>query len=224
MGFEQFKSDRLLNLEQYRINILGINMPGDYICNDKTVKIYGHILNKDNAHKNLIKPFDTKNSLDAIKNANSIKLHRYFNHLNSSQIMAINYFYPFIEEMKIGIGNNELSNVLKGLLHKDVLVESVEFEKESDLELKKYRKTNIDVLLSLKNGFKYVMEVKYTENGFGKAKNDANHKEKFQIVYKPKIEKMIADGIFNERYNDFELFRKNYQTIEIYFIWRKILM
>lgn len=139
------------------------------------------------------------------------KLHRYFHHLNSSQALCINLFYPLLKEGKLSLILDQL-----GFPEQDVIEEKSCFEKESDLEKdkdgKNRRKTNFDFFMKLKNGTKIYFEIKYTENEFGKTDPDeyAKHVDKFKSVYK----KLLNDNKFiTQNYHDKDEFLKNYQIM-----------
>jgi len=106
-----------------------------------------------------------------------ITLHRYFHHLNSSQALCINLYYPLIAE---GV----LPRLLQFLGLPATGDLSPAFEKESELEVAK-RLTSFDFHIQLTDSCQVFFEVKYTEGGFGKAKNDEAHRKKFIDTYEP---------------------------------------
>jgi len=110
--------------------------------------------------------------------SSAINYHRYFHHLNSSQALCINLFYPLMAENKLNIVLD-----LLGITESQV-VESC-FEKESDLEIGTGRKTNFDFFMQLIDRTKIYFEIKYSETGFGSAKKDDAHKRKFAATYQP---------------------------------------
>ncbi len=65
----------------------------------------------------------------------------------------------------------------------------VEFEKESIVEKSNERKTNFDFYLKTEEGIQIFFEIKYTEDGFGRAKNDEAHRDKYNRTYRELLHK-----------------------------------
>jgi hypothetical protein len=166
--------------------------------------IYPHILPEDRKILNLLPTY--RISLDKYleNNKQELKKHIYFHHLNSSQAMCLNFFYPLIEE-------KELDIILKliGFENEEINYGKTCFEKESDIEKsnKNYRATNFDLYIETVSGKKIFFEIKYTEQEFGKAKPDTIHINKFDDVYKGNL-KVIKD-----EYCEPDVFFENYQIL-----------
>ena len=134
------------------------------------------------------------------------KLHSGFHHLNSSQAMCLNFFFPLLKE-------KELEVVLKAIGYEmkndEINYKTCCFEKESEIEKvnNKYRATSFDFYFKTKGGKNIFFEIKYTEQEFGKAKPDVTHKAKFDDVYKNKL------CSFNEGYRQKTTFFENYQIL-----------
>lgn len=169
-----FKDLVLEHLSQYRVESLGLLEDG--IFNYRGRKIpKSHILPISDRDKNIIEAYRDKFFKSEYSH---IDLHRYFHHLNSSQALCVNLFYPLIAE-------DELSLFLEFLgIRSKVGLDSL-FEKESDLETTRGRRTSFDFYVQLENNGSIFVEVKYTEDVFGKAKNDAEHQRKFRETYLP---------------------------------------
>ena len=168
---EDFRMRVLTHLGKYKTDKLAIGTDGEY-----NGKFYQHILPKEFTSANLLIPYSSH--LEFLKDLSKIKLHPNFHHLNSSQAMCINFFYPLILKNKLdlilpilGIGGNVEYN-------------RVEFEKESAVEKNNERKTNFDFYLKTEEGTQIFFEIKYTEEGFSKAKNDEAHRDKYNRTYK----------------------------------------
>ena len=202
------KSQIFLHLENYKKNVLKIDGSGTFRGQD-----YSHILPKDEIEKNLLQT-DFKEKLHAtfseLKSKNQI--HRYFHHLNSSQAFALNLFVPVMEgELYQDFLGKKIGNVSKA-----------EFEhiEENSFEKNENRKTNFDfyICADKKN---YFFEVKYTEDSFGKAKNDTSHQEKYKRTYKAELEKICSKSIDEKRFlKEYQLWRNlcHAQYGEVYFI------
>lgn len=184
-------------LSLYKKGVLGIDDDGKYLHEGKEYR-FGYILPIGSELKNVIpyRSYVAQSILDGID------LHRYYHHLNSSQIMCINFFYPLMKE--------ELLQHILTILDIPGEVEINEFEKASELEGSNYRKTKFDFYIKTKDGKNIYFEIKYTENGFGKAENDLEHQKKFTDVYEPKLRQT---EVINSEFKSRETFFENYQII-----------
>jgi hypothetical protein len=167
-------------------------------------KIYSHILPVDNKNLNLLLPYRTRLEKYLEKNEKEIKKHIYFHHLNSSQAMCLNFFYPLIKEQKI-----EVILKMLGFENEEINYKETCFEKASEIERKhyNYRPTSFDFYIETVSGKKFYFEIKYTEQEFGKAKYDEIHIRKFNEVYKMNLD------FITDKYCDVEAFLKNYQIL-----------
>lgn len=191
-----FRAHVLAHLGKYKKSKLNISDPGYY-----RGKIYPHILPKGHESQNILAPYS--GHLKTSQYLANIKLHTNFLHLNSSQAMCINFFYPLILSKKL-----ELITSILGI-EGNVDYDSVAFEKESTVEKRKERKTNFDFYLKINSGSKnetqIFFEIKYTEEGFGKAKNDKGHIDKYNRTYKDALDKTIwIENIFKAMPSFFE--------------------
>jgi hypothetical protein len=206
--FEKVTRPKILNnLSKYKTNVIKEYENGIYrhprFHTTKKLSYILPIMKKDGRFKN------TKNILSGIRtdflnsNYKNIKPHIYFNHLNSSQAMCINFFYPLIK-------NNLLGHILfKVKINEPIDYCEVKFEKESNIE-KTGRKTNFDFYIKTKKSTNIFFEIKYTERSFGIAKNDNAHIRKFSADYFPKLNSVPH---INKRYHSMDLFFKNYQIM-----------
>jgi hypothetical protein len=163
-------------------------------------KLYGYILPKNHKTKNFIETYRD----DILKsNLYSLdKLHIYFHHLNSSQAMCINFFFPLYKEHKLEVITDFL-----GLKNEKVNYETVCFEKIGKDGGGGRRPTNFDFYFETLSKKKIFFEIKYTENEFGKAKNDADHIDKYDNVYSKYL---LPISI---KYRSREQFFNNYQIL-----------
>ena len=163
-------------------------------------KGYGYILPKNNLELNLLKYYRDKYLKSDLRN---IKFHIYFNHLNSSQAMCINFFYPLYHEKRLNLIVDYI-----GLTDENIDYNSVRFEKESDIDgISNRRATNFDFYFETLSGKKFYFEIKYTEREFGKVKSDVEHIEKFNSIYKSKLK------VINPAFRSQDIFFKHYQII-----------
>ena len=199
----------LSHLEKYKKEILKINKSGNF-----KGKEYPHILSKDEIDKNLLQTYYNdvlKEKFSELKKNGQI--HRYFHHLNSSQAFALNLFVPIIE-----------GNLYQDFLEKEIgCISEPEFEhvEENSFEKNENRKTNFDFYICA-NKKNYFFEVKYTEDSFGKAKNNAEHHEKYERTYKSELEKICSQNIDEKRFlKEYQLWRNlcYVQYGEVYFVF-----
>lgn len=188
------------HMENYKKTILRIEEKGLYSHQGRKIK-YGHILPESDKWENILlfKNYEVKNNI-----ITDDKLHKYFHHLNSSQAMCLNFFYPLIKEKRLDLILKALQ--IEGIIH----YQTVEFEKESDKDNGYGRSTNFDFYLSTTDGKRIYFEIKYTENEFGKAENDAEHQKKYNEIYKPLLTNNMA---IDNKYKDQGIFFENYQIL-----------
>lgn len=189
------------HMVEYKRSVLKINQDGIWKRNKRP---YKHILPEESWQANILEPYR-----EAFFNGPQAKIqfHNDFHHLNSSQAMCINFFYPLIAEEKL-----HLLLPILGMdqTAKDCIAEAC-FEKESNLEIAKGRKTSFDFYMQLKPNTKIFFEIKYSENGFGKAAKDDEHLSNYYKVYKPLLNNnpAIRDNCKNEEYflNHYQIMR-----------------
>ncbi|NLY76698.1 MAG: hypothetical protein GX080_01255 [Tissierellia bacterium] len=189
------------HMGKYKESNLGIKEDGIYYGNKKE---YNHILPAEKSLLNIIEDYreDFYNSCYS----KNLQYHPCFNHLNSSQAMCINFFYPLIRENKIQL----ILDILGIDDGQNNTIEEVCFEKESQLEEGMSRKTNFDFYINLKSGIEIFFEIKYTESSFGKAVRDDRHKENYNKVYKRILDKNNA---IKQEHSNEEFFLNNYQIM-----------
>ena len=137
----------------------------------KNTGSYGHILDISRGNRLEVLKYNLLPNLsfDCICIDN---IHKFAHHLNSSQILCYNYFRPMLNKRQ------DLITMMKkyGISISDkaeAVFEHSNFEEEG---------TMFDFYLS-DDKVEVFFEIKYTEDGFGRAKNDKRHKEKFDSIY-----------------------------------------
>ena len=120
-----------------------------------------------------------------------IKYHQGASHLNSSQVMCINFFKKFFEKEKY---EGYLLTVLKccGISIEEDKIENAVFEYEPDHE----EGTNFDFYLILDNGKKISFECKYTETEFGGISSDKRDPYKYNRKWDHIYKKLVSDSTF----------------------------
>jgi hypothetical protein len=130
-------------------------------------------------------------------------IHRYAHHLNSSQILCYNYFCLHTDLLGKLLSKYKLSEILEKNLGINISDSAVyEFEYKDD----KSEGTSFDFHIK-DDKLEIFFEIKYTENGFGKATDDDKHRNKFEEIYKTYLhkQKVCREEVI------FEQFRTNYQ-------------
>lgn len=107
-----------------------------------------------------------------------VKLHSDFHHLNSSQAMCFNLFFPLL-----GMSWCDIDLLLRAVGLPVETVRSWNFERV----LNQAEGTNFDLSLEFESGARTLFEVKLSESGFGKAKRDKRHEEKLKTIYRPAL-------------------------------------
>lgn len=139
--------------------------------------------------------------------SNTIHLHQYAHHLNSSQIMCYNFFRPMIEGFD-------------GVMYhpKETLIKLFGMEVDNELEREKSvcnfeyidkssENTNFDFYFKC-NHIEVFCEIKYTEEWFAKSSSAKDPHKQYKTVYKPMIDKAkdifvngsISESDFNTKY------------------------
>jgi hypothetical protein len=170
-------------------------------------KEYCHILAKDFCQLNLIDSYGSEFWESNLRK--EVKLHQCFHHLNSSQAMCINFFFPLFKEKKLELILQAL-NLDNG---EKVNYDTVKFEKEAEIDkIGIQTPTSFDFYFETDSGRKMYFEIKYTENGFAKAKQDNKHKEIYKDKYN-QIYKDAANGKIISTHNNESDFLNHYQIM-----------
>jgi hypothetical protein len=128
-----------------------------------------------------------------------IKLHSDFHHLNSSQALCFNLFFPLLLD-----NGRALQVVLDALSMVDKPAAGAAFEFQPN----EIEGTCFDFTLPTSSGARVYFELKYTESDFGKARLDVAHVDKFHRIYQPKLM-----GRFDETFCCVERVLANYQIV-----------
>lgn len=198
MNYKNFKEKTLTHLSHYKNNVLKIEDNGEF-----RGKEYSHILPKEKLEHNFLR---------GVTIPNDVHLHMYAHHLNSSQVMCINFFEPLCHN------DNGRILLLKILVDAGVVIAPAHatiaettFEKVIDST----EGTNFDFYIKLSTGEKVFFEIKYTEHGFGKinpSKSDPDkYERKWNKVYNDHTQKSLLTKDMEKK-----MFYENYQ------IWRNV--
>lgn len=194
-----FRNLACKHLSQYKVDVLGVQADGHFsYCGKEIPK--SHILPIAHQKENILEKYRTQFWESPFAR---IKLHQCFRHLNSSQALCINLFYPLIAE-------NALNFFLRFLGIAPGVDLHALFEKKSDIEEGAKNLTSFDFCVQLAAARNIFVEVKYTEYGFSKAKEDDEHRVKFHKTYLPLVKKslFLVPGCQEE-----EFFLRHYQIL-----------
>jgi len=183
------------HLAQYKVNRLGVRQAGVY---RKTGRAYQHLLPNDLRYLNVLESIRAE-FREYLRHSPAIRLHPDFHHLNSSQALAFNLFYPFLSA-----GGEAARFVIQALGLKGDIQEW-HFEYVPDPE----EGTNVDVAWQNSDGAWAFCEVKLSESEFGNAKPDQRHERKLREIYSPRLRGIVDEGLleFNEFCRHYQLLR-----------------
>ena len=166
----------------------------------KNRKRYPHILPKASERSNILEPYRAKfwKYFDAQK---EITLHRDFHHLNSSQAMCFNLFFPFMADRY----------ALMPLLLKLLGIDQDGMQGQFERVLVEGEDTNFDFMLC--SGGKPVafFELKLSESGFGTAdykKSLGRYVRKYIKYYREHLTALVAP-----QWLGFDAFPEHYQIL-----------
>lgn len=195
MKYEIYKKEVLKHLEDYKINKLGCNVKGFY-----EGKECGYVL-----PKNLL----ALNFLQGIMRPR-VKYHIYSNHLNSSQVMSINFFQSLRNE-------KFLLEILREITPIDILKESKivqsNFKYEDTFQ---NNKGNFDFYIKLSTGENIYFTIKYLESTFGKiskSKETEKLPEKYEEEYENIYKEQLANSLYlkdltkENLYNNYQIYK-----------------
>lgn len=220
MNYSEFKHSAQIHLSNWIRNINPDIEAGKYKSKDG----YCHILPLDGTTKDkkeaIIKAINRYHVLtDDVEFNEKVfpkeELHHLAHHLTSSQILCYNFFSLFLREKydsrKMPI-TTELREWLRALLP-DIrpLSETCGCEFEYKFE---EDGTSVDFCIH-DDTTKILFEIKYTEYGFGKAKQDDYHETKFQKIYKDLLRKQDTidkDVKSKDFFKNYQLFRNAIRT------------
>ncbi len=184
------------HLTSYREKRLGIANPGVFRYRDRDVQ-RGHVLPLSDRWRNLL-PSGESSIRTYLDQHPTIKLHRYFHHLTSSQALALNLFVPFLE------GGPDSSRALIRAFGQTGQIVEWTLEAVPDAD----EGTNLDAWWRLGSGLETFCEVKLCEGEFGKCGADEKHRGKLRSIYEPRLKNFVSNELLSE-----ERFFANYQIL-----------
>jgi len=192
MRQDEFQQRAKRWLSAYKRDVLGVEEDGIWVRNREA---HPHILPKKEQRLNILPRF--RDEFWEWFPGQRINLHRDFHHLNSSQALCFNLFFPLMKGDGKGLVTLLSAMGIAGLPKAGT---SFEYEPYPD------EHTCIDFSVLLQSGARVNFEIKYTESGFGSAKADSEHSGKFKKVYESRL-----IGRFTESFCCEAEFLKHYQ-------------
>lgn len=179
---------------------------------------YSHIFEKEtNWPYNLLQSY-RENLVEYLNQHPEIDVHSGAHHLDSSQMMCMNFFYPLMKEKRL----DTLLKYINPNIEWGTPTACFEFDSPLELQLarannlsnKISKPTNFDFYIETDKGYHLYWEIKYTENDFGAAKKEkgefkTSYIEKFEKVYN----KLIPSCINPKRKGDKLFFLSHYQLM-----------
>ena len=139
---------------------------------------YDHILPEKHYELNF-SPYIRERRIGS-KYLSKILWHRFSHHLNSSQVMGVNFMYPLIAHQEMEAFLSSLS--IEGAPLYDP--EHMTFKKQSPLEEPLERKSCFDFHMTLANGKEVYVVMRYTEGCYGRGQGE-ELMEKYDTLYGP---------------------------------------
>jgi hypothetical protein len=162
------------------------------------VRPYAHILPDESYQSNILPGIRDAFWRWFESQAPALTLQPLFHHLDSSQAMAFNLFFPFLRD----------GGVDERLL--DVLGISAEAGYEGRFEkvLDPAENTRFDFYLEGPSGLKIFFDVKLCEDGFGSCDDDEHHRQKLERHYRPHLHEHV-----DAKWLEPEAFFANYRVL-----------
>jgi hypothetical protein len=191
---DRFQKEIRAHLAVYKREVLGLAENGVWRKNGQP---YPHILPIDQRRLNILPSI--QDDFWRWFDGRRIKLHSDFHHLNSSQALCFNLFFPLMS------GNGRaLEMVMDALGIREQPTAGAAFEFQPN----EIEGTCFDFAIPTASGARVYFELKYTESDFGAARADARHLDKFHRVYQPGLV-----GRFDDPFCVAEYFLANYQIV-----------
>lgn len=190
MRYSEFNRRVKKHLVDYKKNVLGIEKNGLYKGEEHEYILPGKIENN----------FLGDTYLLYSEYCNGEKLNKYCNHLNSSQIMCMNFFLPLLENEEI------MDKIVAKVLNIDIedLGERVDYFCNAMHD----EKNQFDLYLKYSSGYRIYLESKYTEEKFRSFSNQ-DKDEYWEKYYKEFLQKSryLKDLKKDDFYKDYQLYR-----------------
>jgi hypothetical protein len=181
------------HLSRYRVERLQVMQEGRW----RKGKKYAHIIPRRHGGLNILET--VRAEFWEYAKQKKLKRHTDFHHLNSSQAMCFNLFFPLF-----GMPPGNPNILAEALGVGPAQATRWQFEKMLDTN----ERTSFDFFLERKDATDLLFELKLTEGEFGKAKAVERRKRKLGTLYRPMLQGKVKDDALKE-----EVFFANYQLL-----------
>jgi restriction endonuclease-like protein len=178
-----YRASTLAHLAEYKRSQLGVTTDGRWHHNNKP---YPHLLPEDHRELNILPHI--RDAFWAFATATGIPLHRDFHHLTSLQALAFNLFFPFR-----ATAAEPRAALAEALGLTGVQVTDVRF----DVVLDGDEQDKPGVVVDLATGL-VVVDVKLTEDEFGKGKTDSTHRHKRGALYRQRLRGKVGASALDD--------------------------
>lgn len=192
----EFELEIRERLGRYKTEHLGVEADGTH-----KGKAYAHILPKEHEDLNLLETI--RIPFGEYRKTNPFIPDDASAYLNSSHVMALNFWFPFCPEAKQLLGWDSARQLGNLIGDSTVEIGKAAFE----AELNSDESSQVDWWCMGPNGGQIFCETKYKES-FGTASSGkTNYQYQLDNVYREKLEPLVQGDILN----DLNYFKKNYQ-------------
>lgn len=191
-----FRTKAMSHMKNYKEKFLRLSENVEY-----KGRKYDHILPEKYYELNFSREVSEK--LISSKFLSTVNWNRFSHHLNSSQVMAVNFFYPLIKHQELG-SFLSLAGIEDEVIYD---AEHISFSKKSEKENTEKRKTCFDLYLKLESGKEVYIKTSYTNGCYGRALD-----EEYLLRYREIYEPMLRDSkAVREEYRSEAYFMDNYR-------------
>ena len=182
------------HLARYKRERLGVLEDGLWSRNQKR---YPHLLPKNLRRLNILETI--RREFWEHDKTRHVRLHRDFHHLNSSQALTFNLFFPHFTL------RDASASILGALGVRHGTVREWNFEAVPDRD----EGTNFDFVISLNDDRRILIEVKLSETEFGTCASDPAHDAKLRDTYADRLREKIAEPCLTKEwfFANYQLFR-----------------
>ena len=191
MSLQTYEKTLKAHLDEYRRGRLGGVESGVLLANG-VERPYGHILPTKLQWLNILEPFRAE--VMQYQTANTLRLHRYFHHLNSSQAFAFNLFIPLFQHAV-----EKLASVLN-----TPAMQSMQVEQCGDPD----ERTPVDVQWMTSESTSVYCEVMLSEGELGTTDSVGRNARKLDETYRPMLDRYVSTQVWDDKgaifyqYND----------------------
>lgn len=196
MSQQSYDKTLKAHLDEYRRGRLGGVESGLFFANG-VERPYGHILPADLKWLNILEPFRAE--VMQYQTSNSLRLHQYFHHLNSSQAFAFNLFIPLFQHAP-----QKLALVLN-----TPAVLALQLEQCADPD----ERTQVDVQWRTDSASCVYCEVKLSETEFGASDGLGRHQRKLAETYQPVLDRYVSAQLWEDKAARFLQFYQVYRNL-----------